>query len=155
MGLKLLCAGCSKDEKDVAEVSVREALGRKVEDGSWVVSLVRITDRWSITVDAPAHGLRGLALVAPQGRIRDTIAEALGGPASAMGTMGAMAAPAAVARGAHRCDGCSRSFVVVYDVHGDEGEESAPVACPHCWHVNHVLVGENAAETRDYRAEKA
>jgi hypothetical protein len=30
----------------------------------------------------------------------------------------------------------------------------APVACPHCWHVNNVPVGENAAATSDYRAEK-
>ena len=29
-----------------------------------------------------------------------------------------------------------------------------PVACPHCWHMNHVPVGETAADTSDYRAEK-
>jgi len=43
---------------------------------------------------------------------------------------------------------------VIYETVRDEGEASAPVACPHCWHVNRVLVGESAAESRDYRAEK-
>ena len=30
----------------------------------------------------------------------------------------------------------------------------SPVACPHCWHMNQVMVGETAADTSDYRAEK-
>jgi hypothetical protein len=35
-----------------------------------------------------------------------------------------------------------------------EPDRMTPVACPHCWHTNHVLVGETAADTSDYRAEK-
>jgi hypothetical protein len=53
-----------------------------------------------------------------------------------------------------QCEKCRQDFVVIYETVRDEGEASAPVACPHCWHVNRVLVGESAAESRDYRAEK-
>jgi len=43
---------------------------------------------------------------------------------------------------------------VIYESHPGEQAEEAPVACPHCWHVNRVRVGAEAAESRDYRAEK-
>ena len=45
MGLKLLCAGCSKDERETAEALVRKALGRRTEGGAWTVSLVRVSDQ--------------------------------------------------------------------------------------------------------------
>jgi hypothetical protein len=45
--------------------------------------------------------------------------------------------------------------VVVYEARPGESLESAPVACPHCWFVNRVLIDAEAAFTRDYRAEKA
>jgi hypothetical protein len=35
-----------------------------------------------------------------------------------------------------------------------EAEHMTPVACPHCWHLNSVPIGEFAADTNDYRAEK-
>jgi len=151
MGLKLLCAGCSKDERAQAEAAVRQALGRKAEDGAWTVSLVRITGRWSVTLDGPAFGVRALTLVAPEGRLREAIVEALQKPA---------APPTGQAGGAERrapgqCEKCRGRFVVIYEARPEEAEESVAVACPHCWHVNHVLVGETAAEARDYRAEKA
>ena len=44
--------------------------------------------------------------------------------------------------------------MVRYEAGPDEGEETVPVACPHCWHRNYVLVAESAAETREYTAEK-
>ena len=46
-------------------------------------------------------------------------------------------------------------FVVIYDSTPDEGLERVPVACPHCWSLNQVLVGAEAAANTDYRAEKA
>ena len=77
MGLKLMCAGCSKDEREAAEADVRKALGRRTEGGAWIVSLVRISDQWSITLDGSSYGVRSMTLVAPEGRLYETIAEAL------------------------------------------------------------------------------
>jgi hypothetical protein len=45
--------------------------------------------------------------------------------------------------------------MVVDDAQPGEPMETAPVACPHCWAVNRVSIGAEAALTRDYRAEKA
>lgn len=149
MGLKLLCAGCSKDEREHADTAVRQALGPRVEQGSWTVSLVKLSGQWSVTLDEPASGVRALTLVAAPGRLGEAIAEAL-----------QPAAPSSQARTAERrspgqCGKCRRAFVVSYQAFPDEGEESVPVACPHCWQVNRVLVAESAAEAKDYRAEKA
>lgn len=55
----------------------------------------------------------------------------------------------------HECVSCHAAFVVRYEARGDESEETVPVACPHCWHRNYVLVAESAAESREYTAEKA
>src|SRR5260370_13557798 len=83
MGLKVMCAGCSKEERDIAENAVRQALGQRAQNGAWMVSLVKITGRWSVTVDEPTSGIRALTLVAPQGRLRETIAGALERPGDA------------------------------------------------------------------------
>jgi hypothetical protein len=163
MPLKVLLAGCSKEEREQAESQVRQALGRRADGSPWTVSLVRIAGQWSVTLDSPSEGVRALTLVAPEGRLREAIVQALGGPSPSAGTP--RAAPAAPARagpsrageqrGPSRCSKCGQGFVVVYDAAPDEPEETVAVACPHCWQVNHVLVAEGAAETRDYRAEKA
>jgi hypothetical protein len=188
MGLKVMCAGCSKEERDIAENAVRQALGKRTQNGAWMVSLVKITGQWSVTVDEPTSGIRALTLVAPQGRLRETIAGALErplddaaarpGPGAASPTPPArertpppsreQGAPPvrertpppprgkpASGRSPCQCEKCRLDFVVIYEAVRDEGEASAPVACPHCWHVNRVLVGESAADSRDYRAEKA
>jgi DNA-directed RNA polymerase subunit RPC12/RpoP len=55
----------------------------------------------------------------------------------------------------HTCDSCRETFVVRYESLPDEAEETVPVACPHCWHRNYVLVAESAAESREYTAEKS
>jgi hypothetical protein len=44
--------------------------------------------------------------------------------------------------------------VVIHEATANENEVSAKVACPHCWHLNHILIGENAALSKDFRAEK-
>lgn len=165
MPLKVLLAGCSKDEREQAEAQVRQAVGRRAEASPWTVSLVRIAGQWSVTIDGPSEGVRALTLVAPEGRLREAIVQALGGgsssPAAGPAPRAGAPAPRAPAsrtgeqRGPSRCSKCGQGFVVVYEAAPDEPEETVAVACPHCWQVNHVLVAEGAAETRDYRAEKA
>ena len=157
MGLKLLAAGCSKDQRADAEAEVRLALGKRLEADTWTVSLVSIGGRWSVTLDAPGHGIRALTLTAPESRLRETIAQALT-PLVASPPAGA-SSPVEVRtheqRAPSRCDKCGQAFVVIYEVVSNESQETVPVACPHCWHVNYILIGGNAAESRDYRAEKA
>src|SRR6266446_4676420 len=156
MGLKVMCAGCSKEERDIAENAVRQALGKRAQSGAWTISLVKITGRWSVTVDEPSSGIRALTLVAPQGRLRETIAGALERPEDAVPERAAGAGsaltpppvrertppparqrtpPPARARGGGgrspcQCEKCRLDFVVIYETVRDEGETSAPVACP-------------------------
>jgi hypothetical protein len=162
MGLKILCAGCSKEEREQAEAEVSRALADRVSSGDWSVSLVKLAGRWSVTLDAPSARLRGLSVTAPPGGLVQAIRGALGGtpagpaaaPAGARPPTPAPPAPPA-AGGRLRCEKCGAGFMVVYDAQPGEPMETAPVACPHCWAVNRVSIGAEAALTRDYRAEKA
>jgi hypothetical protein len=163
MPLKVLCAGCSKDERESAEAAVHKALAA-APPGSWTVSLVKIQRQWSVTLDGPGHNL---TFTAPQGGIRESIVEALrkggggaGAPTSAPGPAPARApAPAAPARvpgeqrDRHQCQKCGGAFSVAYAA-PDASQERVAAACPHCWQVNHVMVSEDAAWNRDYRVEK-
>ena len=151
MGLKLLFAGCSKAEREHAETAVRQALGEKVEGGAWTVSLVKLAGQWSVSVDEPSSGPRALTFVTPLGLLREAITKVLDATAPPQ----APQARSAETRNACRCGKCGGAFLVSYEAVPGEGDESVPVACPHCWQVNHVLVAESAAEARDYRAEKA
>jgi hypothetical protein len=162
MSLKVLCAGCSKEERDWAEAAVREAVGRRAQQGAWRVSLVRMADKWSVTLDASSQGLRPLTLVAAGARLRESIVEALPATPDTPGPppLAPPPAPPAQARAAepppsHLCDTCHKRFVVIYEAAPGEGEEAVAVACPHCWKVSRVMIGERAAGDRDYRAEKA
>lgn len=188
MTVKILCAGCSKEEREQAEADVRKALADRSDAGDWMVSLVKLADRWSVTLDAPAVKMRGVTVVAPQGRLGDSIRAALnnslGAPAAVAparpappagaapaaarppATRAAPVEPAAPARppaakpqaasdGRLSCDKCGGGYVVVCESRAGESLESAPVACPHCWYVNRVLIDADAAFNRDYRAEKA
>lgn len=173
MALKILCAGCSKDEREQAEAEVGRALADRAASADWSVSLVKLAGRWSITLDAPAARIRGVSAVAVPGRLGEAIREALGraGAAPAPAAPAAVPpitpraagppatsrapAPASAASGGRlRCEKCGGGFVVVYEARG-ESLETAPVACPHCWHVNRVMIDADAAFNRDYRAEKA
>ena len=170
MSLKVLCAGCSPDERDQAEADVRRALGARLDQAPWTVSLVKVQGRWSVTLAHPPAAT--ITCVAPAGRLSDAIREALGGgpapaPAAAATPSSAPArAPARVSPGQassgpgprssqHECSSCHAPFVVRYEALGDESEETVPVACPHCWARNYVLVAESAAESREYTAEKS
>lgn len=176
MSLKVLCAGCSSEERERAESDVRRALGTRTDAAQWTVSLVKVAGRWSVTLARPSAGT--LTCVAPEGRLAEAIRDALGGPPgrgptpetpSAPAARPAPSAPARSAMGAgrgasgtrgpqtsrHTCMSCREAFVVICDAAPDEAEETVAVACPHCWHRNYVLVPESAAETRDFTAEKA
>ena len=217
MSLKVMCAGCSAEERERAESDVRRALGaRAAGSETWIVSVINLQSRWSVTLDGP--GIRALNCTAPPGRLVEAIQEALqprtGAPppaaspsaspglpvagrepdvrpagraapaaAPAAATAPSRAAPAAPPRSAplptpadndnapagarsaispatgprrdrHECAQCHQRFGVTFDAIAGEPEHMSPVACPHCWHMNHVLVGETAADTSDYRAEK-
>jgi hypothetical protein len=157
MSLKILCAGCSPEEREQAESDVRRGLGARIEGAAWTVSLVKVQTRWSVTLARPPAAT--ITCVATDGSLADAIRDAVGGAAPS-----AAAAPAAGRGGAvgaggaqsiqHECEACHEAFVVRYEAAPDESEETVPVACPHCWHRNYVLVAESAAESRDYTAEK-
>ena len=152
MSLRVLCAGSPREEVETTEADVRRALGPRVDRADWTVSVVKVAHRLSVTLDAPADGVRALTLVAPEGRLREEIARALRtGPDDAA----APGPPAQTERQARQTCPCGGAFVVIYDGSPDEDEELAAVACPHCWKTTQVLIGAGAAATRDYRAEKA
>jgi hypothetical protein len=174
MALKVMVAGCPAEEKERAESDVRRALGPRVQSEAWMVSLVKMQGRWSITLDGP--GARARTCVASEGKVSESIREALqglpGGPGAAAAPASAPAAatsatgkPGAVPtktgpaagpqRDRHTCGKCNKPFTVSYESQADESQERAAVACPHCWAMNHVLISESAAENHDYRAEKA
>lgn len=163
MGLKIMCAGCSKDEREQAEATVRRALGPAADTDAWTVSLVKLGTQWSVRLDALTVPGRARTLMAPEGKLAESIAEAVRGaeldrPASPLATPAASPPAAAAAppetAGGIACLKCGRAFTVVYDVHAGEPLREAPVACPYCWHVNRVPIGVEAAESSDYRAEK-
>jgi ssDNA-binding Zn-finger/Zn-ribbon topoisomerase 1 len=197
MSLKVMCAGCSAEEREHAESDVRRALGaRATGNETWIVSVINLQGRWSVTVDGP--GVRALNCTASSGRLAEAIAEALrskAAPAAAPAPVPKAAPPPAAAprpaptaaprpaptaaapaprpaprpaapppraapgaagprRTAHECEQCQKRFHVAFDGVAGEPDLPSPVACPHCWHTNQVPVGETAAATSDYRADK-
>ena len=71
-----MCAGCSVEERERAESDVRRALGTRVAGAeTWIVSVINLQSRWSVTLDGP--GIRALNCTAPQGRLAEAIQEAL------------------------------------------------------------------------------
>jgi hypothetical protein len=159
MSLKILCAGCSTDERATVEASVRAGMGTRPPREPWIVSVVKVGDRWSVTVNGPQEGVRGRSFLVPTGEIRRSIADALGRPAStdAPGPGPGVVAPAGPARECrdeHMCTRCKKAFVVLYQAEPGEGMERAPVACPHCWTIGHVDIATSSALSRDYRVDK-
>jgi hypothetical protein len=156
VGLKVLCAGCSNEEKERAESTVRHALGSRTSSGAWNVSLVKVGPQWSVTLDAPDSGLRAVTFTAAADRLPETIVKFVrdlgGGPAE---PPPGPAEPLERHEGRWECASCHGAFVVLYEAVPGEGQANVAVACPHCWHVNRLPIGENAAAVQDYRAEKA
>ncbi len=162
MGLKIMCAGCSKDEREQAETTVRRALGPAADTDAWTVSLVKLGEQWSVTLDARTVPGRARTLMTPADKLEEAIAEAVRGPqperpaslppTAAGGPAATAAAPEEA--GGIACVKCHRAFAVAYDVRPDEPLQEAPVACPYCWQVNRIHIGAEAAQSSDYRAEK-
>jgi len=138
---------------------VRQALGSRAVTETWTVSLVRIGNQWSVTLDGPEPRFRNLSFATEQDRLGAAIREAVGAPPAAKAAAGSagtpVASPGAEARVPHVCERCQQPFVVAYESRPDETRVLAAVACPHCWEINHLEIGEWAAAGRDYRAEKA
>jgi hypothetical protein len=81
MALKVLIAGCPSDEKGPVEAAVKGILAARPTGEHWSVSLVRLGKQWSVTLDGP--GARAVAFMATDARLREALAEALPGNASA------------------------------------------------------------------------
>lgn len=162
--LKLLVAGVDSDTRSLVESAVRHALGGRAVSEVWTVSLVRIGDKWSVTLDGPEPRFRNLSFTATQERLSTAIREAIGAPAASVGsgagpaggiTPASMAGTGSEARVQHVCERCQQPFAVVYEPRAGETKVLAAVACPHCWEINHLEIGDWAAAGKDYRAEKA
>jgi hypothetical protein len=52
------------------------------------------------------------------------------------------------------CQKCQRRFAVIYEALPNEPQMVVSVACPHCWEVDRIEIGENAALSRAYRADQ-
>jgi hypothetical protein len=167
MSLKIMIAGCAKDQRDSVESSVRTALAGRPAEEDWNVSLVLLANQWSVDIDGPEPPHKGLSLVAPADDLTASLKRALDDASNGSSVASADAAgtPAGTngANGAssehgeqinrHECDACQAAFDVIYNRLPGESEELCPVACPACWHVNKVPIAEAAGLTGDYRAQ--
>ena len=166
MSLKILCAGGSKEDKEAAENAVRDGIGSRPARESWTVSLVKLGRQWSVTLDGPDKGSPRSTFMVPEGRLREAISESLGQSAGAPAAGPASPAPVTGSpvrssvsggqrRNSYQCQKCGKGFLVSYEMEPGESEETVPAACPHCWQIEQVKVGMNAAVNNDYRVDKA
>ncbi len=158
MSVKIMIAGCAKEEKDAVGSSVKKAFADRPADEPWSVSLVKVANQWSVEINGPEARYRGLSLVAPLGDLTGSLRSAIANagkpsPAGAAATAPNGAGAEKVDR--YDCEGCSAPFEVVYSSAPGERQDICPVACPQCWHVNHVPIAEGAGATGDYRAQAA
>jgi phage FluMu protein Com len=163
MPLKVMLAGCSDEDKERLESLVRSVIGTRAHQGEWSVSLVRIGDKWSLHLDGPDESLRGISFIADEAGIRDGLLAPLrqAGMANKAepGEAGAeseepVVGPTDQQRDRYTCATCRKLFAVVFPAYPNESRTHVPVACPHCWQLNQVPVGEWAAAGEEYRAEK-
>lgn len=166
MSLRVLCAGCTKQEREGLEAEVAAGLGPRVRSEPWTVSLVKIGDRWSVTLEGPDRETRGKTFMAAESRLRQSIAEAVGqgssgaapprprpaAPPARAGTP-AVAGPRGERRDRHSCSKCQKAYIIIYEADAGEATETVPVACPQCWQIDHVTVGQSAGLNSDYRVE--
>ena len=165
MTLKILCAGCSPEERQAVEAEVAAGLGARARSDPWTVSLVKIGDRWSVTLEGPDRS-KGATFMAAGGHIRQSIAEALerGAPPPDAPAVprrpgglrppgSAVAGPRGERRDRHDCSRCRKPYVIVYETEANEATETVPVACPRCWQIDHVAVAQSAGINSDYRVE--
>lgn len=158
MSLNIMIAGCAREEKDGISSSVKEAFSDRAREEAWSVSLVKIANQWSIEINGPEPPYKGLSLVAPDEDLTGALRRAIKNAATAPP---AEAAPPSNGNGVssgekkdrYSCEGCSGTFEVIFVAAPGEREDMCPVACPQCWHVNHVPIAEGAGATGDYRAQ--
>jgi hypothetical protein len=162
MSLKILCAGCSSEERAAVEAGVRAGLGERTHRDPWTVSLVKFGTGWSVTVDGPTIKGRRTSFMVPGPAGPQALADAVRSAADPTAPVASDTPSAAWAapvdpqgrRDPHKCDVCGGQYVLVYDAEPNEPLEDAPVACPHCWQVGKVQVARSASIGRDYRADK-
>jgi hypothetical protein len=158
MPLKVMTAGCDDGEKSRLESLVRAAIGDRSERGNWSVSLVRIGTKLSTRLEGPSPALRDVSFMVTEEQLQESLLGALRDaglvtPHDESGAEGPT--PNETQRNAHVCGTCANAFVVLFESFPEEAERTVPVACPHCWQLNRVPVGQWAAEGEEYRAEKA
>lgn len=156
MSLRIMIAGCSKDERDGVEASVKAAFGDRADAEPWNVSLVNVANQWSIQIDGPDPRYKGLSLIAASSELTSCLREALSskngaaGIESSAGTGGPAGGSEHQER--HECEECAAPFEVHFVTLAGEGTDLFPVACPQCWHVNKVPIAEGAGTNGDYSA---
>jgi hypothetical protein len=165
MSLNIMIAGCAKEERDDVGSSVKKAFVDRPTEEKWNVSLVKIANQWSVEIDGPDPQYKGLSLVTPPEDLTGALRRALKSAGAGAGGNGSSAAssngdgasaapgPEGERKDRHSCEGCSAAFEVVYQAARGEAEEMCPVACPQCWHVNHVPIAAGAGTNGDYRAQ--
>lgn len=154
MSLRILCAGLSEEERERAEAALRTVIGPRTSREPWTVSLVKLGVRWSIALDGPQGRVKSASFVASEANLPEAIAEAIEGRRLSVDIAEPSETEREERRDPHECARCRRAFVVVYEAEPDEPEESVPVACPHCWQIEHVTVARSAGLGRDYRADR-
>ena len=99
MSLKILCAGCSSEERAAVEAGVRAGLGERTRRDPWTVSLVKFGTGWSVTVDGPTIKGRRTSFMVPGPAGPQAVADAVrsaadpSAPAAAAAPSGGWAAP--------------------------------------------------------------
>ncbi len=167
MTLKIMIAGCAKDERDKIEASIKTAMGDRPARSDWNLSLVNIANQWSVEIDGPEPHFARVSLIATTSDLIEKLEQALSEAESKV-SVSAATAPAATAPTAtaptaesgkkqerYTCEECAALFDVIFDYTAGEPEELCPVACPACWHVNRVPIAVAAGATGDYRAQAA
>jgi hypothetical protein len=169
MSLKILCAGCSSEERFAVEAGVRAGLGERTLRDPWTVSLVKFGSGWSVTLDGPTLKGRRTSFMVPGPAGPQAVAEAVRCAADPA-TAGVLTSSAAQGystavldleplepegrRDSHTCSACGGQYLLAYEAEPDEPLEDAPVACPHCWQILKVQVARSVSFGREYRADK-
>ncbi len=164
--LKVLVAGVDKDTRTAVEASVRGALASRPPGEPWTVSLVQLGGTWSVRLEGPRERGEAVSFMVDGMRLVERLRAAVEtGPkpvvapsaqpaASAHAGPAGLPGPAGPVREPHTCERCQQHYVVAYERLLDEPRVRAAVACPHCWGLNFVEIGDWAAAGHDYRAEK-
>lgn len=97
MKLRILIAGCASGDRAYFESMVRQIFRARPEEESWNVSLVRLSDEWSVTLDGPEPEFKGLTFSAPDEDLQGAIRRAIkgGGGRNAHAARAAVTTPGA------------------------------------------------------------